>query len=487
MCIGVYGMAKGSKKKEKKGKASKEDSSGNVSIIIAIAVLVAIILFALNYKSGAPATDGTRVVATVNGVPITQADLDRQYALLPPQYKDAVTTDILLNQSLQEELLVQEAQAQGITVSDEEIDEMIEFITAQNSLTAEQLAEQLAEVNLTMDYLRDFYERKFLLTKLLNKTVISSIEVSAGEIEQYYEENQAVFESKESVEASHILVNTSEEAEAIIAELEAGADFAELAIEKSIGPSSVKGGQLGYFGRGEMVPTFEDAAFALEAGEISGPVKTQFGYHVIKVTDNVKEGILPLEKVSYLIEEEILNMKQAAVVKTYVKQLEAKAEIKIYEEGEGTEEAVAVEEISSEEEPEKEPVEVSEPEVPAEEIEEAEEEAAEPEPEPEEAAEETASGGSCAVGKGVKNGAVILVTADWCQSCNQMRDDVEALILQGGNFYIAEEGEDSSAVVEECYASVTGVPSLICTSDGSVKKGVLGSASMIAFSAECAS
>lgn len=87
------------------------------------------------------------------------------------------------------------------------------------------------------------------------------------------------------VKASHILVKTEDEAKRILEELKKGASFAKLAQEKSECPSKKKGGDLGWFGRGKMVPEFEKAAFALKKGELSGIVKTKFGYHIIKVTD----------------------------------------------------------------------------------------------------------------------------------------------------------------------------------------------------------
>lgn len=87
------------------------------------------------------------------------------------------------------------------------------------------------------------------------------------------------------VKASHILVKTEDEANALLDELESGKDFAELAKEKSWCPSKADGGDLGWFGKGQMVKEFEDAAFSMEKGEVSKPIKTQFGWHIIKLMD----------------------------------------------------------------------------------------------------------------------------------------------------------------------------------------------------------
>lgn len=462
------GGAKSSKSKPKKNES-------NLGIIIAIGVLVAIILFALNFK---PAGEqGDDVLAIVNGVQITQNDVQRQYSLLPPQYRGTVTIEAILNQTIQEELLVQEAVAQGINVEEEEIDEMVQFILDQNSLTLEQLSERLAESNLTMDYLRDFYKRKFLLTKLLNVTVLSLIEITDEEIGLYYEQNQDLFTSPKSIQASHILVETVEEAEDIILELDRGGDFADLAGNRSIGPTSVSGGDLGYFTEGQMVKPFEEAAFALDVGEISHPVKTQFGYHVIKVTDVREAGLTPIDEVEEQIRAQIFSTKQISVIKTYVSQLRAKADVKIFSDESAAKDDATVETTAIEDEEVS--VEVSETS--------EEEPVEEEEPVAEEPVEETADEPpavkpaikTCAEKQGLKAGTVILVTADWCQSCKDMEQDIEVL---GGEFFIAEEGNN---IVKSCYPSVSGVPSLICTADGSVKEGKMDESAILDFAQAC--
>ena len=110
-------------------------------------------------------------------------------------------------------------------------------------------------------------------------------EPTEEELQAAYQETVAAIPEEEEFNASHILVETEDEAKAIISELEGGADFAELAKEKSTGPSGPNGGELGWFGRGSMVPDFENAAIALDVGAISAPVQTQFGWHVIKLND----------------------------------------------------------------------------------------------------------------------------------------------------------------------------------------------------------
>jgi len=163
--------------------------------------------------------------------------------------------------------------------------------------------------------------------------------VSQDEIQAFYDENPFYFQTAEQVAARHILISTEglttdeEKSEAfartndIREELLAGADFATVAQEKSEGPSSVSGGDLGTFGRGQMVPPFEQAAFGLAVGEISEIVETQFGYHIILVTEKVEAQTAPLEDVSPSIEQFLAGQKQDTALEAYVDALREGATI----------------------------------------------------------------------------------------------------------------------------------------------------------------
>ena len=128
-------------------------------------------------------------------------------------------------------------------------------------------------------------------------TQILTARISDEAAQAFYDEQVAGVEPQEEIKARHILVATEEEAAAIVEELAAGGDFEALAREKSTGPSGAEGGDLGYFSAGTMVPEFNDAAFALQAGEVSGPVKTKFGWHVIKVEDRRLQEVPAFELV----------------------------------------------------------------------------------------------------------------------------------------------------------------------------------------------
>lgn len=139
--------------------------------------------------------------------------------------------------------------------------------------------------------------------------------VTEDEIKERYIKEVAATEPEAEVRARHILVETEDEAKAIIVQLQDGADFEALAKEKSTGPSGPQGGDLGYFGKGQMVPSFEAAAFALDAGGITDqPVQTQFGFHVIKVEDKRERPFPPFEQVEAQIRQVLFREKYVALV-----------------------------------------------------------------------------------------------------------------------------------------------------------------------------
>lgn len=204
----------------------------------------------------AAAQDDT-VIATVNGLEITEnelalaeGDLDRQFQQLPPEQRRAAALSALL----EIKLLAQKATEQGLDKDDAFMRRMA------------------------------FLQIRALHSAFVEKEVAAAVTDEA--VRARYDQEIADTPPANEVHARHILVKTREEAEAVIAELDGGKDFSELAKEKSTGPSGPAGGDLGYFQAGQMVPEFEAAAFALEVGGYSRePVETQFGWHVIKVED----------------------------------------------------------------------------------------------------------------------------------------------------------------------------------------------------------
>lgn len=200
-----------------------------------------------------PGTDASTVVATVNGTEITLGHMIVAMATLPEQYQQ------LPDQTL--------------------FDGILEQLVQQTVLSQSYTADMPSRVRLSLEN----EERSLRAGEAINDLLVDA--VSEEQIVVAYEAEVANFESQEEFRASHILVETEEEAAGVKTELDGGADFAELAREKSTGPTGANGGDLGWFGTGRMVPEFEAAVISLKEGEVSGPVQTQFGWHVILLNE----------------------------------------------------------------------------------------------------------------------------------------------------------------------------------------------------------
>ncbi|SEG23499.1 peptidyl-prolyl cis-trans isomerase C [Thalassococcus halodurans] len=226
------------------------------------------------------------VVATVNGVEIKLGHMLMVRAGLPEQYQqmpDTVLWDGILDQLIQQEVLAQQPEA---------VETNRVKLALENERRALVASERLA--------------------------VVSQDVVTDEAIEAKYAELFGSVEPKLEYNANHILVETEEEAAALVAELEGGADFEALAKEKSTGPSGPSGGALGWFGEGQMVAPFEQAVMELEVGAVSAPVLTQFGWHVIKLNETREKGAPALEEVREQIAGQIEQEGVQAMIKEYV-------------------------------------------------------------------------------------------------------------------------------------------------------------------------
>ena len=383
--------------------------------------------------------------AIVNGETITRGYIDEQYGRVPVAYKQVITKEMILNQSINELLLLQEAKKQGISITKDELSKLIDDSIVQSGLSKEDFEKSLEEQNLTIDFVEDYYRKQLTINELLNKTVLSKIIVSNSEVMEYYENNKNEFVVPEQVRARHILVNSSEEAEEILEELNKGADFIELAKEKSTCPSASQGGDLGYFAKGQMVKEFEDAAFALDVGEISPVVKTQFGYHIIKLLDKKPETITKLEEAMQEIEVKLKQEKQNEEITDYLNGLRENADIKIFEE----KEILTKSELT--------PV--------------------------------TASvvDDKCITKYGIPKDAVIFVYSDSCPHCANMKPLVKELEEESYSFYWAG-GSDSKSreILNDCFADVMKgyVPQFIC-SNGVEHTGEMSIENLREFADKC--
>ena len=209
------------------------------------------------------------------------------------------------------ETLPPEYQQQGIAgIYDQLVDEVANSRLAAVAARSSGLDKE-ADVASAMKTAADRVLAEAYITREVSK------EITEESIQAAYDTFVADTGSRETVTASHILVETEDEARAIIAQLNHGADFAELAREKSTGPSGPNGGSLGTFGRGQMVPGFETAAFGMSAGSFSAdPVQTQFGWHVIQVSDKGIEEAPSLDQMRDQIAANLSRQSFARIVET---------------------------------------------------------------------------------------------------------------------------------------------------------------------------
>lgn len=202
---------------------------------------------------------------------------------------------------LLEEVVIKQILTEKYEVTDEEVDTRIQEFK-------DQMGDQF-EAQLQMYGYTDKTFADFVKFQLLQEKAIKDFDVTDEEIKAYYDQ------ASQELEASHILVESAEEAQAIYEEIRAGGDFAAIATEKSQDPgSAAQGGALGWFSVGKMVQEFNDAAYALEVGEVSQPVQSQHGYHIIKLTNKrAVEGFGTLEEEKEAIAEQIKEQKAATI------------------------------------------------------------------------------------------------------------------------------------------------------------------------------
>ena len=286
--------------------------------------------------------EGKEVIAMVNGLEITKDEFFRKLKVYVRRNKSQLMqsgmmqganetedefiqrlTPIIgkdmLEYMITEIIIEQKAKEQNIAVKPGEIDKKIDELKV--------TAQKLSESGMTIEDLRQQIEIQILMEKIIAKAVI----VTEEEIRHYFVNYKANFAKPEEIRASHILLRTEEEAKEVLSQLKAGADFAELAKEKSTDPiTKEKGGDLGFFSRGRMTPAFEQAIFALEVGETSEVVKTPYGYHIIKVVEKKPAQEPNLELVREEIRKTLTEQKTWTARSNLLQNLKKEAKIEIW-------------------------------------------------------------------------------------------------------------------------------------------------------------
>lgn len=282
------------------------------------------------------------VVAKVNGQTISKTEFESIYKSEKSKYEgmygpeffeqkgqDGKTMDETLKSSILEqlvmkEIIMQKAKEQKIMPKDEEVNKELENL--KKMFGEEEFKKSLENEGITVEELKNNIKTQMTIEKY-RESFLKDTKITDKEVEKHFNENKDKYIT---IKASHILVEKEDEAKKILEELKNGADFGEMS-KKSIEPGAEeRKGDLGYFGKGQMVKEFEDAAFKLKVNELSNIVKTEHGYHIIKVTDrkdkieDLKEQVkADLENIKF--EEKLESLRKESKVKTYEENLKTVA------------------------------------------------------------------------------------------------------------------------------------------------------------------
>ncbi len=338
---------------------NRSQNSATKALCYAIILLLVQTTAALSEEKAAPEKKGTTmeqaspgtVLAKVNGVAITRGERDRalQEILaqgggrggqqptpeMMPQMENAA-----LDQLINIEVLYQKGKKLTVKDLEQKVDEKVGQTRKQFPSQAD-FEKALKGANITENKLKDLARRNIVIDNLMQKEVFSKITVTEADAKKFYDDNPDKFKMPERTQASHILISADqkatpedkkkakEKAEAIRKRVAKGEDFAAVAKAESNCPSAAKGGDLGYFGKGQMVPEFEKAAAALKLGELSDVVESPFGYHIIKVMDRKPADTVKFADVKDKIEDYLKSQKAQKPMTDYVDKIKKEAKVEI--------------------------------------------------------------------------------------------------------------------------------------------------------------
>jgi len=292
------------------------------------------------------------VAVTVNGFEIKESEINK---LIAPQIESIIkqnpqVTPELIEQVkgqmkdqakeklIVEHLLEEKVKELNINVTENDVIELItkELSSQPQPISLEEYKEMLAKNGRSFDEMVQENQKGLSYEKVLDAAGADKVSATESDAKKFYDENPKQFQRPEEVRASHILIQpdpnqTKEQAKAkmeeILAQIKAGGNFEELAKEHSECPSAPNGGDLEYFPRGKMTESFEKVAFEMEVDQISDVVETEFGYHIIKVTDHREEGVAPFEEVKEKLIEYLTSQKKNEFAQNYIEKLKAESDI----------------------------------------------------------------------------------------------------------------------------------------------------------------
>jgi foldase protein PrsA len=309
-------------------------------LLVVMILSISVVLNGCGFIKKNPQADAATVVATIGEEKISKAQFNQMFDIFKVQYEQQYGADIwnkdvdgrkyidvmkekVLDMLVDIKVQEQEAAKAGITATDDEINAEVE--KARNYFDSEEkFNEFLTSQKMTMEYLKDSIRKDILVNKLKEKLTVNAA-VTDEDVAAYYASNQSQFMS---IKASHILMKDEAKAKEVLEKAKSGENFNDLAVQYSEDPSAKENkGELGYFRKGDMVSEFETAAFALQTGQISNLVKTDFGYHIIKMED---KKIDKLEDVAAELKNSLLSNKKDTQYQGLLEEMRKKADIKKY-------------------------------------------------------------------------------------------------------------------------------------------------------------
>jgi peptidyl-prolyl cis-trans isomerase C len=263
-------------------------SRTNIISVTAVALSLALLVGCQSKSTdGGAAKKGGETLAEVNGNIITTEDFKKEVEGLPPYLKPVAETEEgrrdLLDRMIVRNIILQQAKKDGLDKSPE-------------------IAAKLEEL-----------KQQLVVEVFLKKKLEEQANISDADLKKFYDENIDKFKTGDQVRASHILVKTEAEARDVLDQIKKGGNFEELAKKYSIDAAKTRGGDLGWFGKGSMIPEFEKVAFAMKEGETSGIVRSKFGYHIIKLTGKRPAGTRSFEEAKELIKAKLMSEKQQEI------------------------------------------------------------------------------------------------------------------------------------------------------------------------------
>ena len=280
--------------------------------------------------TAAPAVSAdAQVVATVNGDPITLAEFQERFdraGFKPDHEAEHELKEAFLNRLIERKMMLLEAQRRRIKISVPDINARIEKLRAEHG---KDIKEELTGLGIDYEKWKSDIWEDMMIERLLDRDVNRHVSITQSEIKRYYEANPQEFDKPEQVRARQIVVASEEEARKVMELLQAAnADFASIARENSTAPEAEKGGDLGYFAKGEMPADF-NVVFGLPKGGISGIVKSPYGYHIFKLEDRRKAGRMSLENAYKEIYEKLRRAKEDSRYKQWFQELRSRTKFEV--------------------------------------------------------------------------------------------------------------------------------------------------------------